>query len=52
MRLWRKQNVLVPPAEICKYVDYVYFGNFAVFSFAEGAKAWGERCVEEETLPD
>jgi len=36
MRVWFKQNELVPPAGIylenCKYVDYGYFGNLEVFS--------------------
>jgi len=36
MRVWLKQNELVPPAGIylenCKYVDYGYFGNLEVYS--------------------
>jgi len=36
MRVWLKQNNLVPPSGIylenCKYVDYGYFGNLEVFS--------------------
>jgi len=36
MRVWLKQNELVPPAgvylENCKYVDYGYFGNLEVYS--------------------
>merc|ERR1712194_885192 len=36
MRVWFKQNELVPPAGIylenCKYVDWGYFGNLEVFS--------------------
>jgi len=36
MKVWLKQNELVPPAGIylenCKYVDYGYFGNLEVYS--------------------